>query len=135
MHFRDLGSIFREKNKLILNWLNRYYINVEKYDIVIGYRADDAYFRFPTHFINTELSIEDLESAFLSGCLEMQYAFVSEKAIKSLKFKRAIICEPRYLGIYFKTVKELTIKIDELLNKERDPNKTYVLDLMRKDNE
>lgn len=135
MHFRDTGSKFKEQNKLVLDWLSRYYINVESYDVIIGFRADDAYFRFPIHFVNAELSVEDLNNVFLSGCLEVQYAFVSEKAIKALKFKKTIKCDEKYLGAYFNIVKGLSKTIDKLAHQERNPNKTYILDLMRKDNE
>ena len=135
MHFRETGSKFKEQNKIILDWLSKYYIDVENYDVIIGYRADDAYFRFPIHFINTELSVEDLNNVFLSGCLEIQHVFVSEKAIRALKFKRTIECEKKFIGVYFNIVKELTKTIDMLVNQQRNPDKTYILDLMRKDNE
>ena len=135
MHFRETGSKFEEQNKIILNWLEKYYIDVESYDVVIGYRADDAYFRFPIHFINTELSVEDLDNVFLSGCLEIQYTFMSEKAIKALKFKKTIKCEEKFIGVYFEIVKKLTKQIDSLAHQQRNPNKTYILDLMRKENE
>lgn len=135
MHFRKLDSRFEAQNKSILMWLQKYYIDVNEYDVVVGFRADDAYFRFPVHFINSSLSIEDLEKVFLTGSLEVQYAFMSKNAVKSLKYKKTIECENEYLGVYFKTVSELTKNINELANQERNPNKTYILDLMRKDHE
>lgn len=135
MHFRSLDDSFIKKNKLVLEWLNKFYIDVDQYDVVIGYRADDAYFRFPAKFISNDLSLEDLENTFKLGNLGVQYAFISKRAIDSLKFITSIECDEQYLGHYFKTVNEATFKFDELLQVERDPRKTYVLDLMRKDYE
>lgn len=135
MHFRHLDSAFKKSNKLVLDWLEKYYIDVDSYDVIIGFRADDSYFRFPIRFLSNDLAFEDLEEVFLSGHLGVQYAFMSEKAIKLLKFEKIIECEDAFLGHYYSIIKQATLEFDEILNKPRDPKKTYVLDLMRQDNE
>lgn len=131
MHFRKLDSTFVINNKLVLDWLAKYYIDVDEYDVVIGFRADDAYFRFPTRFISNDLAIEDLEDIFLSGNLGIQYAFISEKALRLLKFQGISECEDEYMGHYFNVVSKATYEFDELVNRPRDPKKHYILDLMR----
>ena len=135
MHFRSLDTGFVRKNALVLDYLASYYIDVEKYDVIIGYRADDSYFRFPIRFISNDLAFDDLEDVYLSGDLGKQYAFLSEKAIDLLKFDSFIECETSFLGKYYSLVSSATKKFDALLNLPRDPRKTYVLDLMRKENE
>ena len=135
MHFRVLNTSFINNNKIVLDWLQKYYIDVNEYDVVIGFRADDSYFRFPTRFISNDLAFEDLEQVFLSGNLGIQYAFMSSKAIKSLKFQKAIECEEEYVGHYYSLVSEANRQFDVLISKPRDPNKTYILDLMRQDHE
>lgn len=135
MHFRELDSSFKRNNQLTLDWLAKYYIDVNEYDVIIGYRADDSYFRFPLRFISNDLSFEDLEDVFLSGHLGIQYAFMSARSIKNLSFKKIIECDDKYLGHYFSIVTKASNQFDELLNRPRDPRKTYILDLMRKDNE
>ena len=134
MHFRELDSSFKRNNKLVLEWLDKYYIDVNQYDVVIGFRADDAYFRFPIRFISNDLAFEDLEDVFISGHLGIQYAFMSERAVSLLKFVGAIECENSFLGHYYSVVTQATKEFDEILSLPRDPNKTYVLDLMRKEN-
>lgn len=37
-----------------------FYIDVEEYDVIIGYRADDSYFSFAKDFINNMISVEQL---------------------------------------------------------------------------
>lgn len=132
MHFRSLDASFRRKNQLTLNWLERYYIPVEDYDVIIGFRADDAYFRFPIRFLTNDLAFEDLEQVFLSGQLGVQYAFISSRAVALLKHQEVISCEEGYLGHYHFLVSKASQQFDALLQQPRDPNKTYILDLMRK---
>lgn len=135
MHFRELDSSFIRNNQLTLGWLQKYYIDVNEYDVIIGFRADDSYFRFPLRFISNDLSFDDLEDVFLSGHLGVQYAFMSERAIKLLNFKKIIECDDGYLGHYYSIVTKASKQFDELLNRVRDPRKKYILDLMREDNE
>lgn len=135
MHFRILDSTFKRNNELVLRWLEKYYINVDEYDVVIGFRADDSYFLFPLRFVSNDLAFEDLENVYLLGDLGIQYAFMSEKSINLLKFDQIIECDNEFLGRYPSIVDKASKEFNELLNKPRDPKKTYVLDLMRKDNE
>ena len=135
MHFRTLDSSFIKNNSLVLDWLAKFYIDVNGYDVVIGFRADDSYFRFPIRFISNDLAFEDLEDIYMSGHLGIQYAFMSERAIKALKFSGAIECESTFLGHYYAIVKKASEEFDEMINRPRDPNKTYILDLMRQENE
>ena len=135
MHFRTLDSSFVKNNKIVLDWLSKYYVNVDDYDVIIGFRADDSYFRFPIRFISNDLAFEDLEDVYKSGNLGIQYAFMSKHAIKTLKFVETIECEQSFLGHYYSIVKRASDEFDVLISKPRDPKKTYILDLMRKDNE
>lgn len=135
MHFRQLDASFIKNNELTLNWLKKYYIDVNEYDVIIGFRADDSYFRFPLRFISNDLAFEDLEDVFLSGELGVQYAFMSQRAIKMLKFQNAIECDSNYLGHYYSIVSKASKEFDELVNRPRDPKKKYILDLVREENE
>ena len=134
MRFRTLDNAFKAKNKLVLEFLEQYYIDVNEYDVIKGFRADDSYFTFPIKFISNDLAFDDLEDIFLSGNLGIQYAFMSGKAINLLKFCGVIECDMKYLGHYYHIVKSATDDFQTLINKPRDPNKTYILDLMRKKN-
>ena len=87
VHNRKLPEVLRDKYPLELEYLeNRYLIDISKYDIVIGYRADDSYFQFPESFIKGEITLESLEKIFLSGDLGKQYVLISQKAFSNLRF-------------------------------------------------
>jgi hypothetical protein len=66
--------------------IENFYIDVDEYDIVIGYRADDSYFSFARDFINNTISIRQLNSAMELGELGKQVVIVSEKAFAKLEF-------------------------------------------------
>lgn len=133
MHFRSLDSSFIKNYKAMLEWLEKYYVDVSEYDVVIGFRADDSYFRFPIRFITNDLSFEMLESVYLLGDLGIQYAFMSEKAFKALELKGVVECDKDFIGRYFNTINEATRRFDEILSEPKDPSKTYIMDLVRKD--
>lgn len=135
MRFRELDSSFRKNNQITLDWLQKYYVDVDDYDVVKGFRADDSYFRFPLRFISNDLAFDDLEDVFLSGHLGIQYAFMSERSIKMLSFRRTIECGDEYLGHYYSVVTKASQQFNEYLNQPRDPKKKYILDLMREEHE
>ena len=63
-----------------------FYIDVDAYDIIIGYRADDSYFDFADSFLNNGINVNELASALELGNLGMQIVIKSEYAFSKLKF-------------------------------------------------
>ncbi len=61
-------------------------INYEKYDVMIGYRADDSYFSFAQDFISNVISFEQLRKAMHLGNLGDQVVLKSKKAFSRIKF-------------------------------------------------
>ena len=71
-------------------WLKKYFfIDIQNYDVIIGYRADDSYFSFARAFLNNTITLEQLTSAMKLGKLGEQYVLKSEDAFKCIKFKKA----------------------------------------------
>ena len=131
MHFRTLDPSFIKFYKRQLEYLEKhYYIDVDLYDVIIGYRADDAYFRFPLDFIRGNITVEQLESVYKEGKLGYQVVIISEKGIKQLKFIKSLEAEEKYIDNYFETVQKATIKYDNL---DRFVDGTRINDLIRKD--
>lgn len=61
-------------------------IDYKKYDVVVGYRADDSYFSFAQDFINGTISYRQLGNALRLGKLRQQFVLKSEKAFDGVKF-------------------------------------------------
>ena len=134
MHFRYKHRDFVELYNKRLQWLeDHYYIDVNQYDVVVGYRADDAYFRFPLEFIRGNLILEDLERAYLLGNLSYQYVLVGQKAINRLKFVDAIEVDKKYLNVYFQNVTIATNQFKELFKHSLDNGGVTITKLMEKD--
>ena len=66
--------------------LENFYVDVEEYDIIIGYRADDSYFSFAKDFINNTISVEQLGEAMRLGELGIQIVLKSKKAFDTVKY-------------------------------------------------
>ena len=87
MHNRDLSLGLKENYPRELKYLEKnYLIDVSKYDIIIGYRADDSYFHFPEAFIKSEITLESLDKIFQAGELGKQYVLVSSRAFNLIKY-------------------------------------------------
>ena len=66
--------------------LENFYVNVEEYDVIIGYRADDSYFSFAKDFINNTISVEQLAEAMRLGELGIQIVLKSKRAFDTVKY-------------------------------------------------
>lgn len=113
-------------------WLmDNFLIDLEKYDIIIGYRADDSYFAFARAFLNNEISLSQLAYAMRLGKLGEQVVLKSRKAFNAIHF--VSYC-PVDNSVYYLKRKvrddEARAKYREELEKE-DINGVFIRDIMR----
>ena len=118
-----------------LEYLEKFYVDVEQYDVVIGYRADDAYFVFPRMFIRNVLTFEKSEEIYLLGDLGKQYVLISEKAFSRIKFVDAISSEPIYYERYRRRKDAADNSYKELEKNERISNGHRIRDLIREEHD
>lgn len=129
LHYRTLGNDLTKQFAHRLKFIEEhYYIDVNQFDVVIGYRADDAYFRFPSDFVKGNITLEQLEQSYNFGNLGVQFVLISEKAINRLKFEKAILSEQSYVDKYFQGVKRATTMFDDL---DKDAEGTRIIDIIR----
>ena len=76
------GLAFDAKAYLLENFTIPY----EKYDAIIGYRADDSYFSFAQDFINGTISYRQLNNAMHLGKLGQQFVLKSKTAFDRIQF-------------------------------------------------
>jgi hypothetical protein len=62
--------------------------DVGKYDVIVGYRANDSYFSFAGAFLNNTLSLSQLENAMFLGRLGEQTVLKSREAFERIRFVR-----------------------------------------------
>jgi len=58
----------------------------QRYDAIIGYRADDSYFSFARAFVSNTISLKQLGSAMRLGKLGEQFVLKSPKAFEAIRF-------------------------------------------------
>lgn len=69
----------------IKRFISKYKLNTSIYDIIIGYRADDSYFRYAEAFAYGNLYKETLERVLRLGELGIQVCFKSNRAFQKLQ--------------------------------------------------
>ena len=131
LHNREIDDDDRLEFADVLSFLDKnYYIDTSKYDVIIGYRADDAYFRFPLMFIRNVLTYEKLEEIYLLGNLGQQYVLISEKAFSHIEYIKSIPAEPMFHDkfIYRRDIADNSYR--ELERQERTRKGKRIRDLM-----
>ena len=62
-------------------------INVNAYDLITGYRADDSYFDYAEAFLNNAITVEQLSHAMQLGKLGEQIVIKSKFAFSKIKYE------------------------------------------------
>lgn len=112
--------------------LENFKVDYKKYDIIIGYRANDSYFSYAGDFVNGTLSLSDLSEAMRLGKLGEQVVLKSKKAFEALTFVEAIKA-PRqeYFAKYKQRDEEARGKYRQIASKPLAESEIYVIDIIR----
>ena len=113
----------RAKRYLIENFS----INVNAYDLIIGYRADDSYFDYAESFLNNGISVEQLARAMQLG---KQIVLKSKFAFSNLKYEGFDIAEKNQYYVLRKARDDEANQLYfEILEEESDG--LYIQDIIR----
>lgn len=101
--------------------IEQFGINVNAYDLITGYRADDSYFDFAEAFLNNAITVEQLSRAMCLGKLGEQIVIKSQFAFSKIKYEGFEAAEKNQFYV---------------LRKARDDeaNQTY-LDILEEEND
>lgn len=131
MHNRELSSDLRDNYPRELKYLeSKYLIDVTSYDVVIGFRADDSYFRFPEAFVRSEITLESLNKIFQAGELGKQYVLISERAFNLIHFIDFEEAFENSKTDYYKRKNSVDKVFTDLLNSDRYSKGTRLRDLI-----
>lgn len=116
----------RAKQYLIDNFA----VNVNAYDLIIGYRADDSYFDYADAFINNGITVEQLASAMQLGKLGEQIVLKSKFAFSKIKYEGFEIAEK---DTYYTLRKSRDDDANKMYFKilEKESDGLYIQDIMR----
>ena len=116
----------RAKQYLIEN----FGINVNAYDLITGYRADDSYFDYAEAFLNNGISVEQLARAMRLGKLGEQIVIKSKFAFSRLKYEGFDLAEKSLYYVLRKARNDAANKLYlDMLEEETDG--LYIQDIMR----
>ena len=115
--------------------IEKFSIDIEKYDVIIGYRADDSYFSFAEAFVSNALPLTSLNKALHLGRLGEQVALVSERALNELEYIEsvAVECSVYYPIFFSRDYNARKTYRDEVARKENVLEDIFVLDIIRQE--
>lgn len=73
--------------------IDHFGINVNAYDLIKGYRADDSYFDFAEAFLNNTITVEQLSRAMRLGKLGEQIVLKSQFAFSKIRYEGFEVAE------------------------------------------
>ena len=110
--------------------IDNFGVNVNAFDLITGYRADDSYFDYAESFLNNGISVEQLARAMRLGKLGEQIVIKSKFAFSLLKYEGFDIAEKEKYYVLRKARDDEANLIDlEMLEEEGDG--LYIQDIMR----
>lgn len=110
--------------------IDNFGINVNAFDLITGYRADDSYFDYAESFLNNGISVEQLAQAMRLGKLGEQIVIKSRFAFSKLKFEGFDVAPKEQYYILRKARNDEASKLyQEILSHEIDG--MYIQDIMR----
>ena len=110
--------------------IDHFGVNVNVYDLIIGYRADDSYFDYAESFLNNGITVEQLARAMRLGKLGEQIVIKSQFAFSKLKYEGFDVAEKdRYYVLRKARDDEANRLYTEIL--EEDSDGLYMQDIMR----
>ena len=112
--------------------LENFKVDYKKYDIIVGYRANDSYFSYAGDFVNGTLSLSDLSEAMRLGKLGEQVVLKSRKAFEALTFMEAInVSRQEYFAKYKSRDEEARDRYRQIASKPMAEDETYIIDIIR----
>lgn len=110
--------------------IDNFGINVNTFDIVTGYRADDSYFDYAESFLNNAISVEQLAAAMKLGKLGEQIVLKSQFAFSRIRFEGFDVAEKEEFYVPRKARDDEANRLYlELLEEESDG--LYIQDIIR----
>ena len=110
--------------------IDNFSVNVNAFDLITGYRADDSYFDYAESFLNNGISVEQLAQAMKLGKLGEQVVIKSQFAFSKLKYEGFDVAEKDIFYVLRKARDdEANQTYLEMLEEESDG--LYIQDIMR----
>ena len=105
-------------------------INVNAFDLIVGYRADDSYFDFAEAFLSNTITVEQLSRAMRLGKLGEQIVLKSQFAFSKIRFEGFEVARKDEFYVLRKARNDKASQT-YLGIQEEEGDGLYILDIMR----
>ena len=127
--------LFRIRNPIAgkaQKYLTEYFdVNVNAFDLVIGYRADDSYFDFAEAFLNNAITVEQLSTAMRLGKLGEQIVLKSRYAFECIHFETAVPADRLIWYPKRKARSEAAAASWQMISSSQEEDGLYMADIIR----
>ena len=110
--------------------IDNFGVNVNAYDLITGYRADDSYFDYAESFLNNGISVEQLARAMRLGKLGEQIVIKSKFAFDRIRYEGFDIAEKEKYYVLRKSRGDEANQLYLNMLEEEDDG-LYIQDIMR----
>lgn len=114
---RGLKDEDKEYIKIMNEFIGKYRINTNNYDIIYGYRADDSYFMIIRAFLHNMLTADEVVQYFYRGKLGKQVFLKSQRAFKNIIFSRSSKVSNARLQYAKNSDKEARASVEKVLRR------------------
>jgi len=112
--------------------LDAFLPDIKEWDVIVGYRANDSYFAFANAFLNSVLSLTQLQEAMYLGKLGLQTVLISEKAFGQITFIGHTVADHHvYYPLKMARDQEARRIFRQQRSLEQALDAVYVLDILR----
>ena len=119
----------RGRDYLLENFKPEY----DKYDVIVGYRADDSYFSFARSFLANGISLKQLSYAMSLGKLGEQVVLKSKKAFEALNFLDYTVADNSVYYAKRKVRDEQARKAFQLELEREDVDDIFIRDIIKEE--
>lgn len=115
--------------------IDNFGVNIQDYDVIMGYRADDSYFQYAESFVGNSLPLRSLNRALQLGKLGEQTVLVSEKAFNQIRFTSAEFVDKNiyYPKFISRDIKARDAYKNELKNSKSYRDDIFIMDIIREE--
>ena len=113
--------------------IENFSIGLSKYDVVIGYRADDSYFSYAHAFVGNALPLRSLSEALFLGKLGSQFVLVSKRSFERIRFVGATASskEEYYAKYISRDLQARSTYQKEIKKRPNYKDDIFVMDILR----
>jgi hypothetical protein len=119
----------RGRDYLLENFKPEY----DKYDVIVGYRADDSYFSFARSFLANGISLKQLSYVMTLGKLGEQVVLKSKKAFETLNFLGYTVADNSVYYAKRKVRDEQARKAFQLELEHEDADGIFIRDIIKEE--